>query len=121
MHTDTEILEVARSYYTQLYNQQSVDDAEVDSYFDTIIPENRLSENLQKCCEGLVKPGECLNAMTKMKNNKSPGLDGISVEFYRSFWHLVGDLLTEVFNESFRWFTTRVTKNVCVFTNIKKR
>ena len=36
-----------------------------------------------------------------MKHNKSPGLDGISTEFYQAFWPLLGNLLTEVFNESY--------------------
>ena len=35
-----------------------------------------------------------------MKHNKSPGLDGILTEFYQAFWPLLGNLLTEVFNES---------------------
>ena len=35
-----------------------------------------------------------------MKKNKSPGLDGISIEFYQQFWLLTGHLLVDVFNES---------------------
>ena len=35
-----------------------------------------------------------------MKGNKSPGLDGITIEFYQLFWPLLGNLLVEVFNES---------------------
>ena len=40
-------------------------------------------------------------AIKKMKHNKSPGLDGISTEFYQAFWPLLGNLLTEVFSESY--------------------
>ena len=29
---------------------------------------------------------ECFEAL-KMKNNKSPGSDGLSVEFYKTFWN----------------------------------
>ena len=36
-----------------------------------------------------------------MKRNKAPGLDGISIEFYQHFWPLIGELLINVFNESF--------------------
>ena len=35
-----------------------------------------------------------------MKKNKSPGLDGITVEFYQAFWALIGRLVVAVFNES---------------------
>ena len=43
---------------------------------------------------------ECTIAVKKMKGNKSPGLDGITIEFYQLFWPLLGNLLVEVFNES---------------------
>ena len=29
---------------------------------------------------------ECSEAIGNMKLNKSPGLDGLTVEFYRAFW-----------------------------------
>ena len=32
---------------------------------------------------------------------KSPGLDGISIDFYEKFWTLIGNLLVEVFNNSY--------------------
>ena len=35
-----------------------------------------------------------------MKKNKSPGLDGITTEFYQVFWPTLGNLLVTVFNES---------------------
>ena len=37
-----------------------------------------------------------------MKVNKAPGLDGLSIEFYTKFWPLIGDLMVEVFNESYK-------------------
>ena len=40
-------------------------------------------------------------AMKSMKRNKSPGLDGMNIEFYEHFWPLLGGLLVDVFNESF--------------------
>jgi hypothetical protein len=32
-----------------------------------------------------------------MKLNKAPGLDGLSVEFYRKFWNSLKKLVTKVF------------------------
>lgn len=34
-----------------------------------------------------------------MKNNKVPGIDGLTKEFYITFWDLIGDHLLEVFEE----------------------
>lgn len=34
-----------------------------------------------------------------MSKGKSPGIDGISVEFYHHFWNIIGNPLMELFNE----------------------
>lgn len=44
---------------------------------------------------------ELLKALSSMKNGKSPGSDGIVVEFYKKFWHLLVDWLLESLNSSF--------------------
>jgi len=44
-----------------------------------------------------------LNHMTeslnKMNRNKSPGFDGLTVEFYQKFWNILGPLLKEIVDE----------------------
>ena len=35
-----------------------------------------------------------------MKLNKSPGLDGLTVEFYRAFWEKLKTILTYIYNKS---------------------
>ena len=55
----------------------------------------------QSKCEGLVSYAECLQPLNKMKTNKSPGMDGITTEFYQAFWPLLGNLLVGVFNDSY--------------------
>lgn len=42
-----------------------------------------------------------LEAISQMKNNKAPGPDGFSAEFYKKCWHIIkGDLLA-LFNDLF--------------------
>jgi hypothetical protein len=36
-----------------------------------------------------------------MKLNKSPGLDGLSVEFYRTFWYKLKYFLIKAYNKSY--------------------
>ena len=36
-----------------------------------------------------------------MARNKSPGYDGITAEFYRKYWHKVGQLVINAFNDSY--------------------
>ena len=44
---------------------------------------------------------ECELAIAKMKSNKSPGSDGITIEFYKCFWKDVQNLVIESLNEGF--------------------
>ena len=36
-----------------------------------------------------------------MKLNKSPGEDGLPVEFYKAFWKQLGSFLVKMYNECF--------------------
>ncbi|CAM2097774.1 unnamed protein product [Caretta caretta] len=43
---------------------------------------------------------EFLEALRRMPTNKSPGMDGLTVEFYRVFWDILGPDLVTVWAES---------------------
>ena len=70
--------------------------------------------------EGLVTIEECTLAIDKMKQNKSPGLDGLTVEFYQAFWPLLGNLLVDVFNESYELGTLPDSQRKSVMSLIFK-
>ena len=94
-----EILEEIQKYYQSLYT------AEVTNLDD----QNWLLEQLgrplthdrEKLCDGPVTPHELKLALTNMANNKSPGPDGIIIEFYKIFWPLLSENLTAIFNNTF--------------------
>ena len=96
-HSDDAILNVARSFYEKLYQSNASTCDDIDTYFKFLITENLLSDEDSLHCEGLVSLNECTIAVKKMKGNKSPGLDGITIEFYQLFWPLLGNLLVEVY------------------------
>ena len=58
-----------------------------------------LSEELTQVCEGRVKSEEISEVLNSSKDNKVPGIDGLPSEFYKTFWHLLGDSLVESFIE----------------------
>ena len=52
-------------------------------------------------CEGHLTLDEVRAALLGMARNKSPGSDRLPMEFYLSFWDVLGPDLVEVFNASF--------------------
>ena len=108
--TDDEILNYASGFYSKLYNSSPKPDSTVNKYFTDIDQafKIRLSDEDMYTCEGLVTLNEASEALKQMKTNKSHGIDGLSVEFYQTFWHLIGPLLTTVFNESYHKMYYRI-------------
>jgi len=59
-------------------------------------------DNIDKeLCEGLMTYDECEKVLSLLKHNKSPGNDGIPVEFYQEFWKDIGNILVESYNYSY--------------------
>ena len=53
------------------------------------------------CCEGPLSENECYKAILSMPNNKAPGCDGLSPEFYKCFWPDIKTLLIDSLNEGY--------------------
>ena len=94
-YDDVGILKVAKSFYEDLYNSKASDDDVIDQYFELLDEQRSFNDIDSSVCEGLITKEECTLAVNKMKHNKSPGLDGLTVEFYQTFWHLLGNLMID--------------------------
>ena len=99
--SDEGILQICTSFYQDLYSSQNINDNDIDCYLEDISVQNILTETEKEKCEGKIITKECLNALNQMKRNKSPGMDGIIIEFYQQFWDLLKDLLIDMFNECY--------------------
>ena len=100
-HCDHGILSTAKSFYENLYTCESKSPSDLEDYFKNLPLVNKLDNDAKQKCEGLITYSECEKALSKMKTNKAPGLDGITTEFYKAFWPLLGNLIVHVFNESY--------------------
>ena len=62
-----------------------------------------MGKRIQNAFLTLKKPKtkECLQAFSKFPNGKSPREDGLSAEFYKKVWPLLGQLLTDFFDLSY--------------------
>ena len=92
-----ELLEAAASFYECLYTACKTDPITSERLIGSL--ERSLSDNESSSIKLPVSPDEIRNAMSSLATNKSPGIDGLPVEFYRRFWTLVADDLMDVYRE----------------------
>lgn len=91
------LLKVVEEYYRSLFGEEKADGDAQEKMLGFL--EERLSEDERKIMERSITNHELYEATKTMKNNKVPGIDGLTKEFYITFWDLIGDHLLEVFNE----------------------
>ena len=80
------ILNELANYYENLYFDNEQSDENNCSDFVT---ELNLPTIIEEECK------ECLAAFFQLSNYKSPGLDGFSIEFYKTFWKYLDDFFLE--------------------------
>ena len=112
-----EILKIIKSYYEKLYSNDEVT-SDLNDLFLNDIP--KLSEENQKLCEGKVTRNECFSVLKEMKFNKSPGNDGFTVEFYYTFWSVLGETLVEILNEAYDRGNLSTSQKQGVITLLEK-
>ena len=61
-----------------------------------------LSCDQMELTAGDISEYECKLAIQQMQNNKAPGSDGISVEFYKLFWNYLKTYLMNSLNHSYQ-------------------
>ena len=89
------------NFYQTLFKEKlSISEECIQSFLDKVsLP--KLNENQTLKCEGTITECELLLALTSMDNDKSPGNDGITKEFYIKFWDVVKKLLCASIQQSF--------------------
>ena len=63
---------------------------------------------------------ECTNVLKSFKENKSPGNDGLTIEFYKFFWNSIKEVVVNSFNESFEKGELSISQKQEVITLLQK-
>ena len=115
-----EILELQAKFYETLYtSDKEKTRAETIAYLNELqIPE--LNEEEKITCEGALTMHECSAALKSFKNNKSPGNDGLTAEFYKKFWPILGKMCVSSFNESLELGELSISQRQAVITLLDK-
>ena len=64
---------------------------------------------------------ECYKSLQLFESNKSPGNDGLTVEFYRAFGGLLGQLLVDSLNYSYDHGELSNSQKEAIITLIEKK
>ena len=86
-------------FYSSLFSNEPIDLPLQQRCSDSV--EKFLSPSQSISCEGFLSSEEILNSVKSLNTGKSPGCDGLSVEFYLHFWEALGPLLLCVANRCF--------------------
>ena len=119
--TETEIIEEGFSFYKTLYTKEDIDEKDIKKYLETSDTTNMLNDLEKEGLEGKITPGECEEALKNMKNNKSPGSDGLPVEFYKTFWQDINKDLLESINQSYDTGTLSPTQKRSILSLLFKK
>ena len=80
----------------------------------------KLSEEQKQSCELTVNNQEIKDAMKHMKNDKTPGIDGIPIDFYKCFWVDLGHFLIRSIQGAFEVGELSITQKRGIITCIPK-
>ena len=80
-----------------------------------------LTDEMKSVCEGKPSVRECFDCLQSFENNKSPGNDGLTVEFYKTFWSSLGNLLADCLNYSYDFGEFSNTQKQVVINLIEKK
>lgn len=112
-----EMVKEAKLYYENLYSKKETTNTNLENYVHDL---PKLSESEADTLEGLITLEEAALALKGMKNGKSPGTDGITVDFLKVFWKQLGGFVVRSLNEGFKTGQMSITQREGIITCIPK-
>ena len=107
------------SFYSNLFTASQVDlDVQGDLLNNLSL---RLTPDQSDICDGHLSVREAHEALVGMQKGKSPGSDGLPVEFFLAFWDTLGGDLVEVLNASFESGLLPLSQRQALITLIFKK
>ena len=113
------ILQETKNFYQNLFTERPTATINLKLLLENYnVP--ILSNEKQNSLEGKITYDELLFALKRAKNNKSPGSDGFTVEFFKFFWQDIGIFLLRPLNYGFDNNELSTTQKEGIITCIPK-
>jgi hypothetical protein len=91
------ILEEEKKYYENLFAENKHENICINDC--NLFQQNakRLSDEDKQICDSPITVDDCTAIVKTLKNNKTPGTDGLNSEFYKVFWSRIKQLVIDSF------------------------
>ena len=97
VHSDNQnLIHVVTDFYSDLYIPSPVDESVQEKLLGNV--DRTLTACQQAMLDAPLSTKELQQAVYDLNENKSPGLDGFTAEFYKKFWSLIKDRYTDFIN-----------------------
>ena len=116
-----QVLNEAKLFYEKLYSSRDSElldiniETELDGYS---VP--KLNNEESTSMEGLLNYEEMAFSLKSMSNNRSPGTDGFSADFFKVFWQYIGHFVIRSINYGFKNDELSITQKQGIITCIPK-
>ena len=117
-----EIMDELGNFYTNLYqaNPTRVNESQLDLFLKNVSLPTLSKEQKEKCEEKLTGV-ECFNSLKSFEKNKTPGNDGLTVEFYLAFWPILGEHLVACLNYAHKYGELSISQKQAVISLLEKK
>jgi hypothetical protein len=93
---EKEVLNYIKEQYSTIYSKEEIDN-EIAEQITKDLPQ--VSTQMNKKLTDSISKEEILTTIQKLPNNKSPGLDGLTYEFYKLMEEHIIPILEQIFNQ----------------------
>jgi len=124
VHGITNVLLEEKKFYENVYSSKvcaaDINEEVWDKFFFPNSAESKVPDYLIPLEDPLIEK-EIQQALREAENNKSPGTDGIPVDFYRVFWHKIKKYMLDSFQHSLSTGITSITQRQGIISLIPKK
>ena len=113
------LLHITKEYYQNLYGHFITPEKNMKPFLNAQI--NTLTSENTTALGEEINQKELLTSIKSFKYGKTPGLDGLSAEFYIEFWKAIRTPLTNALNYAYTTGNTTHAFTKCHYPNLQKR
>ena len=119
---DTIVTEI-HSFYSELCDKKSgvQTDYLTCPFLEDTLSSPKLTGSMRETCEGQLTYSECFKVLSTFSNDKTPGNDGLTIEFYKLFWSEIGTFLVDSLNYAYLHGELSYSQKQAVIALIEKK